>query len=49
VNGKPEGKSKRTHEQEAARIIDLADPAPDDLTWSVTSSNLTVIAEVHRV
>jgi hypothetical protein len=22
---------------------------PDDLTWSVTSSNLTVIAEAHSV
>ncbi len=24
-------------------------PRPDGLTWSATSSNLTVIAETHRV
>jgi len=30
VNDNPEVKSERTHEQEAARIIDLADPAPGE-------------------
>jgi hypothetical protein len=37
-----------SHSDHLPQVPELT-PRPDDLTWSVTSSNLTVIAEAHRV